>query len=116
MTELARNLEAPGSVADAWSAAGLNYRAWRGGNETAAWNMAMDRFNRRDLAGHRLWLRRAARAGNLEAAMRLPRFETRLDHQTAREIGRHRPEQAHDGYWSSARLARRKAAMRRGVT
>ena len=112
MTELSDRLGTPGRIADGWSADGLNYRAWRAGNETAAWNMAMTCFDRRDLVGYRCWLRRAAKAGNQEAVESLPCFETRLPHRTARDIGRHRPDLPRDGFWDERRLQRRRAAMR----
>ena len=111
MSELARILGAAGGASEAWSAAGLNYRAWRASNATAARNQAMGCFNRRDLAGYRRWLRRAAQAGDRESAAELRRFETRLWHEMARDIGRHRPELPHDGFWTEQRIQRRRAAM-----
>ncbi|HET9512170.1 MAG TPA: hypothetical protein VFO80_13560, partial [Sphingomonas sp.] len=65
--------------------------AWRLGSSTGAYNRAIDAFNRRHLAQYRLWLRRAANAGDREAADAYRRFETRLPHADARVIGRHRP-------------------------
>ena len=53
-------------------------------------------FNPRDLPGYRRWLRRAADAGDAEAAASLRRFETRLPR---------------DGYWPQKRLDRRRVAM-----
>lgn len=111
LTELARRFPRSGKIADAWSADGLTYRAWRLGHFTAAQNLAMTYFNRRDMQGYRQWLRRAAQAGDGDAATSLHRFETRLSHETARDIGRGRPDLAHDGWWSDARIARRRAAM-----
>lgn len=111
MTEFARRLGSPGKIADGWSADGLNYRAWRAGNDTAAWNMAMTCFNRRDLVGYRRWLRRAAKTGNHDATESLPHFETRLPHGVARDIRRGRLALAHDGYWNQRRVDRRRTAM-----
>lgn len=65
--------------------------AWRLGSSTAAYNRAIDAFNRGRLAQYRIWLRRAGDAGDREAADEYRRFETRLPHDAARAIGRHRP-------------------------
>lgn len=112
MSELSGFLDPVGKLSDAWSAAGLNRRAWRAGFGIAARNQAMTHFNRRDLAGYRRWLGRAAQAGDTESAAELKRFEMRLWHGAARKIGRHRPELPHDGFWPEKRLERRRAAMR----
>ncbi|WP_380939700.1 hypothetical protein [Sphingomonas floccifaciens] len=70
----------------------LDYRrAWRLGSPVAAYNRAIDAFNRGQLASYRHWLRRAADAGDAEAKDEVRRFETRLPHADARRIGRHRP-------------------------
>lgn len=97
MTELARRIGEDGlSAADPYSSAGLCYRALRQGDTTAAHNMAMTCFNRRDLQGYRHWLRLAAKAGDEEAGQQLRRFETRLPHGVAREINRGRMWRAYD--------------------
>ncbi len=97
MTELSRRIGEDGlSAADPFSAAGLNYRAYRRGDPLAAYNAAMSCFNRDDLRGYRHWLRRAARAGDIDAQQQLRRFETRLPHSAAREIGRCRPRKDYD--------------------
>lgn len=86
-----------GKASDAFSAAGLYYRAYRRGNFNAARNMAVSCFNRNDMAGYRQWLRRAARAGDAESARELRFFDTRLWHTSARRVGRLRPVQKRDG-------------------
>lgn len=97
MTELARRIGEDGrSAADPFSSAGLCYRALRQGDTTAAHNMAMTCFNRRDLQGYRYWLRLAAKAGDEEAARQIRRFETRLPHGAARDINRGRMWRAYD--------------------
>lgn len=97
MTELSRRIGEDGlSAADPYSSAGLCYRALRQGDPTAAHNMAMTCFNRRDLQGYRHWLRLAAKAGDEEAGQQLRRFETRLPHGVAREINRGRRWRAYD--------------------
>lgn len=90
--------EAFGTPADAFSAAGLYYRAYRKGDARAADNAAMSCFNRNDMIGYRQWLRRAARAGDAAAAKQLRHFETRLWHSAARNVGRLRPEQKRDEF------------------
>jgi hypothetical protein len=87
-----------GTPADTFSAAGLYYRAYRKGDARAAHNAAMSCFNRNDMIGYRQWLRRAAKAGDAEAAAQLSYFETRLWHSAARKIGRLRPEQKRDEF------------------
>jgi hypothetical protein len=91
-----------GAVSDGFSAAGLYHRAWRAGDARAAQHMALGCFNRKDLAGYRRWLRRAANCGDGEAAMQLKWFQTRLWHGVARNIGRGRPYARYD---ERARLA-----------
>ncbi|RYY26818.1 MAG: hypothetical protein EOP62_08640 [Sphingomonadales bacterium] len=80
-----------GRAGEYFTAAWLYRSAYRSGSAIAAQNLAMAHFNKNDLAGYRHWLRRAARAGDAEAGAELKRFETRLPHQAAREIGRQRP-------------------------
>jgi TPR repeat protein len=87
-----------GAAKDSFSAAGLYRRAWRHGHARAAQHLAMGCFNRRDLNGYRLWLRRAATAGDPDCRRELRSFETRLPHDAARDIGRQRPVQRRDGY------------------
>lgn len=53
--------------------------------------MAMDCFARNDLQGYRLWLRRAARLGDTDAAHELSKFATRLPYRRLRAIKRFRP-------------------------
>jgi hypothetical protein len=89
----ARSVSTP---ADAFGAAGLYRRAFRNGDARAAVNFAMSCFNRNDMIGYRHWLRRAAQAGDADAAKQLSRFETRLWHSAARTIRRLRPEQKRD--------------------
>lgn len=97
MTELGRRIGEDGlAAADPYSSAGWCYRALRQGDPTAAHNMAMTRFNRRDLQGYRRWLRLAARAGDEDAGQQLRRFETRLPHGAARDINRGRMWRAYD--------------------
>jgi hypothetical protein len=67
-----------GTPADAFSAAGLYYRAYRKGDARAANNAAMSCFNRNDMIGYRQWLRRAAKAGDALAMKQLRYFENRL--------------------------------------
>jgi hypothetical protein len=90
--------EAFGKPADAFSAAGLYFRAHRKGDARAANNAAMSCFNRNDMIGYRRWLRRAATAGDTEAGKQLRSFETRLWHSAARKIGRLRPSQRRDEF------------------
>ena len=87
-----------GTPADAFSAAGLYYRAFRKGDARAATNAAMSCFNRNDMIGYRQWLRRGARSGDVTAKKQLRYFETRLWHSAARKIGRLRPEQKRDEF------------------
>ena len=58
------SLESFGKTSDAFSPAGLYYRAYRRGIARAAYNVALSCFNRSDMAGYRLWLRRAAVTGD----------------------------------------------------
>ena len=87
-----------GKPGDAFSAAGLYYRAYKMGAARAATNAGMSCFNRNDLIGYRQWLRRAAKAGDNEAGKQLRHFETRLWHTASRKVGRLRPEQKRDGF------------------
>lgn len=87
-----------GKASDAFSAAGLYYRAYRKRDARAARNMAISCFNRSDMAGYRRWLGRAAKAGDTESARDLLYFETRLWHGAARSVRRLRPVQKRDGF------------------
>ena len=90
-TELERVSSDPRSEAVALSPAALvRHAATRDHWPTAALNIAMQRFNLRDLQGYRHWLRRAARNGDPDAKIQLARFETRLPHGVAHDIGRGR--------------------------
>ena len=82
---------APGPLRDAFSSQGLARRAWRSGHPWGAEYLALDAFNAGDMGGYRHWLTRAARSGDPDAAAEARRFETRLPHAAARELGRHRP-------------------------
>jgi hypothetical protein len=104
MLALAGRLAA-GRAADPFSGTGLARRAFRLGSDRAGQHLAMDCFNRGDLAGYRRWLGRAARAGDEEAAAELRRYETRLPHGAAGDIGRRRPYRASDGLWTANRRA-----------
>jgi len=96
MTELSRRLNDEGPSGDPFSSFGLAYRAFRLGDAIAAQNLALGCFNRRDLQGYRRWLRRAARLGDADAKSELRRFETRLPHGAAHDIGRGRPYKRYD--------------------
>ena len=97
LTELSRQInEDRLSAADPYSALGLSMRAFRLGDPTAAYNLAMVFFNRRNLQGYRYWLRRAAQAGDEDANKQLRRFETRLPHGAAHDIRRGRPRRNYD--------------------
>ncbi len=97
MTELANQIGDDGQpTANPYSSAGLCHRALQRGDPTAAYNMAMTCFNRRDLQGYRRWLHLAAKVGDQEAAQQLRRFETRLPHGAARDINRGRMRRAYD--------------------
>ncbi|WP_439534044.1 hypothetical protein [Polymorphobacter sp.] len=87
-----------GTPADAFSAAGLYYRAFQKGDARAAKNAAMSCFNRNDMTGYRQWLTRASKAGDAEAGQELGYFETRLWHSAARKVGRLRPKQKRDEF------------------
>ena len=91
-----KSLVSFGKTSDAFSPAGLYYRAYRRGNARAAYNAALSCFNRSDMAGYRLWLRPAAVTGDGAAKKELKNFETRLWHSAARKIRRARPEQKRD--------------------
>lgn len=91
MTVLSSRLDREGRISDAFSQAGLAYRAFRCGDPIGANHLAMNGFNRRDLARYRYWLARAARGGDDDAFCELRRFETRLPHSDARAISRRRP-------------------------
>jgi hypothetical protein len=95
MVTLADTFVVEGRIAEPFSRAGLYYRAHRGGYEYAAQHLAMDAFNRGDLASYRYWLRRAVRF-DPDHLKQLKRFETRLPHQTAHDRGRGRPYRPYD--------------------
>ena len=86
-----------GKASEAFSAVGLYYRAYRKGDARAACNMANSCFNRGDMTGYRQWLRRAAKAGDSDAARELRIFEMRLWHAAARKVRRLRPVHKRDG-------------------
>jgi TPR repeat protein len=96
MTTLSSILRPKGRIADPFSQIGLAYRAYRRGDPFGAHHLAMNGFNRRDLANYRYWLARAARAGDAEAGASLRRFEVRLPHRDARTINRGRPFHFYD--------------------
>lgn len=96
ITELARLSVDPRPSAISLSAAGMAHRAAKRGHPPAAYNLAMQRFNDADLQGYRHWLRRAAKAGDSDAARQLGRFEVRLPHGAARDIRRVRPRRPYD--------------------
>jgi hypothetical protein len=87
-----------GKTFGAFSAAGLYYRASRKGDPRAASNMALSCFNRGDMVGYRLWLRRATKAGDPQSLRELRAFESRLWHSAARKLRRLRPVQKRDGF------------------
>ncbi|GLI99439.1 hypothetical protein [Sphingobium sp. BS19] len=95
MATLAGTFDYAGRMCDQFSQAGLLYRADQGGYEYAAQHLAMSAFNRGDLASYRRWLRRTAKY-DPDCLKQLKRFETRLPHRTAREIGRGRPYRKYD--------------------
>lgn len=92
MVLLAQAFASPGRLADPFSQSGLCYRAFRKGDPTAAQNLAVDAFNRGNLARYRFWIARAAALGDVDAAQELRRFELRLPHAKAGLSGRKRPE------------------------
>lgn len=96
MTELGSTFGRPGRIADPFSQEGLAYQAFRHGHPNGAQHLALNAFNRRNLAGYRFWLGRAARSGDSEAARELRRFEVRLPHMNSRRIGRQRPHRRSD--------------------
>jgi len=85
-----------GSPATGHCAAGLYHRAWRSGEANAAQHMAMSCFNLNDLAGYRLWLRRAAKLGETNCAIELRHFRLRQPTAAARKIRRLRPSSTWD--------------------
>ncbi len=80
-----------GSMIDAFSPAGMMYRAYRKGEPEAAQNMAMTCFNIGNMARYRYWMHRAARCGDTGVARELKRFEIRKPHGLARKLRRLRP-------------------------
>jgi len=96
MTVLSSISDREGRIAEPFSQAGLAYRAYRRGDPIGANHLAMNGFNRGDLARYRYWLARAARSGDKDAMRGLRRFETRLPHGDAKAIGRGRPWRSYD--------------------
>lgn len=94
-----------GKVFDPFSRSGLGRKAFRLGSKRAAQHLAMNCFNKGNLAGYRIWLHRAAHGGDGEAAAELRRFETRLPHAAARRLKRIRPYRVSDGLWTANRHA-----------
>ncbi|HEY6814724.1 MAG TPA: hypothetical protein VI168_04210 [Croceibacterium sp.] len=80
-----------GRVRDAFSPAGMMYRAFRQGELNAAQNMALSLFYLGDLSGYRRWMHRAARSGDTDAAFELKLFEVRQPYPLARQLRRLRP-------------------------
>ncbi len=80
-----------GKQSQVFSAAWLYRRAYLNGSARAATNAASSCFNRNDMAGFRLWLRRAASLGDQESGVLLKRFELRQPHSFARKVRRLRP-------------------------
>lgn len=95
MVTLADNFSSEGRILDRFSRAGLYYRAHRAGYEYAAQHLAMDAFNRGDMAFYRYWLRKASRFDPASLGQ-LKRFELRLPHRSARENKRGRPYRSYD--------------------
>ena len=85
-----------GRPSDPFSPFGLMRRAHRFGEPHAAQNMALTLFYIGDLKGYRIWLRKAARMGDQNAANELARFETRQPYPLARRTGRIRPFNRND--------------------
>jgi hypothetical protein len=96
MAELGTTFSKEGRMADPFSQSGLAYRAFRRGLRNGAQHLAMNAFNRGDLAGYRYWLARGAKVGDRDAQRELTRFETRLPHRAAYLIGRQRPHRRYD--------------------
>lgn len=95
MLEFARWLKANGKSPQAQS---LCLRAFRMGEINGAQHMAMDCFNANNLKGYRYWLARAAAKGDAQSKYELKRFETRMSHGAAFDIGRGRPNYPNEGY------------------
>jgi hypothetical protein len=96
MTELSRLAVDRRSRAIALSADAMAHHVALKGYPPAAYNLAMQRFNAGDLQGYRRWLRQAAKASDGHAMRQLARFETRLPHGAARDLGRGRPYRWYD--------------------
>lgn len=96
MAELGTTFPTAGRIADPFSQSGLAYRAYRSGQRNGAQHLAMNAFNRGDLAGYRYWLARGAKAGDHDAKREVARFETRLPHQSASLVRRRRPYRRYD--------------------
>lgn len=73
-------------------------RAYMSGEPTGAQNIAMDCFNASDLAGYRIWIRKAARAGDVSSIPEACRFDTRCSHVAAFRIRRGRPRYKDESY------------------
>ena len=96
MTELGSTFPREGRIAEPFSQPGLAYRAFRRGQRNGAQHLAMNAFNRGDLARYRYWLARGARAGDRDAQRELARFEIRLPHENAFRVRRGRPYRRYD--------------------
>jgi TPR repeat protein len=81
-----------------FSAIALYQRAYRKGCARAARNLALSCFNSDNLPGYRRWLRLASEAGDADSILESRRFETRLWHGAARNIGRLRPRHKRDDF------------------
>lgn len=90
------HMAAPGRLTDTFSSEGLAYRAFRRGDTLAAYNLAIEHFNRGRMADYRRWLARAASAGDVDASRELRRFELRLPHADAANLRRKRPYRKYD--------------------
>jgi hypothetical protein len=80
-----------GRMSNAYSPLGLMHRAYRLGELNAAQNLAMTYFYVGNLAMYRHWMRKAASAGDTDAAQELGRFETRQPYNLAKRLRRLRP-------------------------
>jgi len=78
-----QHVQRPGRIAEPFSQEGLAYQAFRHGHPNGAQHLAMNAFDKRDLAGYRYWLARAAKSGDGDAVRELRRFELRLPHTNA---------------------------------
>lgn len=85
-----------GRTLDPSSPAGIYRLAHRLGNPNAPQHLGMSAFNRGDLRTYRHWLRKAADAGDGNAAEELRRFEIRGPHSATRKIRRARMYRNYD--------------------